>query len=238
MTNNGDPPGTGGVKLPDSLLIVLLLFPGFLSERVASYLSTSPPLGDLELIASALAATLFNVIMALGVICLLRRRRPHARMIADGGFLAAVLVVSLLSGVGWAVIDSNNVVFGLHLTERASRAEPWETVFRANAASKDPDFVRVVTKGSGIYHGQPLYYPQGGSDKALVLDLAQREVSTNTNGGAGTKCEYVGLDVHGRVLIPSDQIVVVEFRPSTVGPDGCSYHCEITRSSKACPAPK
>ncbi len=227
-----------GVKLPDSLYIVLLLFPGFLSERVASYLSTSPPLGDLELIASALAATLFNVTVAVGVVWLLRRGRPGLGLVAHGGFLAAVLLISVLSGIGWAVLDSNNVVFALHLTERASRAEPWETVFQANAASDRPYFVRVVTKAGGIYHGQPLYYSQSGSDKALVLDLARREIPTNTNAGVVTKCEYVGLDVHGRVLVPSDQIIAVEFRPKTLGPDGCSYHCEITPSSRECSAPK
>src|ERR1700719_1500855 len=46
--------------LPDLLQIALVLFPGFLTLRVSEYFAFSPKLDGVELIASAVAATVLD----------------------------------------------------------------------------------------------------------------------------------------------------------------------------------
>lgn len=240
-----------GVKLPDTLAIAILLFPGFLSERVSEYFSAGPKISDVQIVAAALAATVLNLLVAL-LIALLFSRKMR-RLVADRGlslgflfarvdFLILVFVISIFNGLIWAAIDSSNVLFNSGVTQRASRADPWETVFRSNAKHEHRYFVRVVTKDLGVYHGSPLYYPQGGTDRTLVLDLAQWELGSgkadersHPDGSAVVRCVPVGLDVHGKTLIPGDQILAVEFRPKTLIGGKCEYRCDIPVDSKRCP---
>lgn len=224
----------GGVKLPDTLAIAMLLFPGFLSERVSEYFSTAPKLSDVQLVAAALAATVINLLLAMLLSPRLRKRHatqglPFGLMFSRVDFLIKVFAISIVTGLVWAWIDSNNLLFRIHVSERTSRADPWETALHANARRDRPHFVRVVTKDVGTYHGNPLHYSQGGSDRTLVLDLAQRETATEP-----MRCVPVGADVHGRVFIASDQILAVEFRPKILVGGKCEYRCDIPPDSTPC----
>ncbi|MGH2359124.1 MAG: hypothetical protein ACRDGM_01070, partial [bacterium] len=170
--DRGQEPKEG--KLPDLLAMAIILFPGLLAQRVAEYFSTSPKLGDLELIASALAATL--AILALTLVILqwvLWRpwaKDPLPTLLKRPAFLVALSVVSVLAGLGWAWLDTRDALFVLPITERVSRADVWERTFRDNAKRK----VRKDTKG------QVGENPQG-----QVGEGAKADIEEGTKGQAG-----------------------------------------------------
>jgi hypothetical protein len=229
-------------KLSDNLAVALILFPGFLTLRVSEYLAYSPKLDGVELVASALAATLLNLGIALVVVRVRAwksraRIEPIATLVTQPWFVVILAAISILTGIVWAVTDSNRWLFSPHLTERVSRAEVWDTAFQLNshapckynnpddAAQKKlpkecPKFVRVVTESGEVYHGSPMLYSEGGEERTLLIDKARREVLIEPRAGTSiviglerVECLAVGTDNRdGRVLVPKDQIRLVEFR--------------------------
>ncbi len=95
-------------KLPDLLVLALILLPGFVSERVAAYYGLSPSLSEIETVASALAFTLVNVacVIAASKLWAIIARRPQpsvatffspATPLLSMRFIGTVLLVSLFT---------------------------------------------------------------------------------------------------------------------------------------------
>lgn len=147
------PSEPAGVKLPESLLLVLLLFPGFVSERVANYFATFPSQSDTEVVVSALSFTLFNLVIAWFVLWLMRLvawvfrhpRSPKPSLLTGGRWLLApyafvVLAVAVLVGWTWAYAESEDLVFEWLGTARQSRSDAWTTSFARNARrAREPE---------------------------------------------------------------------------------------------------
>lgn len=134
-------------KLPEALLLAILLFPGFISERVAAYLTTFPKQSDAEIVAGALSFTLFDLILTaalMGLACyaiaavkqrswrtLPKLPRGYRPLLLPGA--VALLVVSVGVGWLWAYVEENNLVYRALGTTRQSRSDTWTTAFGDNA---------------------------------------------------------------------------------------------------------
>lgn len=177
--------------MPDLLLLALILFPGFLTERTADYFAASPKIADVQLVVVALAATLLNLGITLILLRPLMggwlgwRGKDIVGLLLSPSFVAVIASVSITSGIAWAYIDAGNWIFrALNITDRISRADAWDTAFLENRKRKCPQgikgecpwFVRIITKDGEIYHGNPARYSQGGAERAIYLDFARREV--------------------------------------------------------------
>jgi hypothetical protein len=211
------PGGESGLKVPDLLLLAIVLFPGFLTERVSEYFAASPKVADIQLVSFALAATLIN----LGITLLLVRPvlgdwlrwtgKNIVELVMLPSFIIAVSLVAVANGMLWAYVDAGNLIFGtLKVTDRVSRADPWDVAFLHNRQRECPDvikdkerqaakaknqpqpksfapcpwYVRVVTKDGEVYHGNPELYSQGGNERALYLEFARREVPKESAAAA------------------------------------------------------
>lgn len=148
--------------VPEAVLVACLLLPGFISERVAAYFTAFPPQSDAELVASALAFTLLDILLSLALLWIvrtglrllrflylgLRNRRfipPSWPSLYDtsGGFIAtfalALLLTSITAGRVWALAEESNIVFRMTGSSRESRSDIWYTTFHDNALRSNED---------------------------------------------------------------------------------------------------
>lgn len=236
------------LTFPDTLLIVFLLFPGFLAERVADYFSSTPELQDLQLIAAAFGGTLAIVSFTWAVTYPIHnyfgwRGLSLQQLAKSPSFIVANSIISVAAGIAWAYADSHGVFFQCGLTERVSRLNAWELAFVENARRERPMYVRVETESGAVYHGFPAFFSQGTEDRSLLLKFARKEkmqIPDQKEGQSSTiltlinpkECTYVGTDKEGQVLILKEQIKNVEFRPAVFGPRGNEYSCDEWRPAE------
>src|SRR5438270_13863160 len=95
--------------LPELFQLAVILFPGFLTLRVSEYFAFSPKVEGVELIASALAATLLDfgiAVILVKAIALLRRKKTAAAgpLALSPGFILLIATVAITTGMLWAVI--------------------------------------------------------------------------------------------------------------------------------------
>lgn len=166
-------------KLPDLLLLAFILLPGFLSERVAAYYGISPSLSEIETIASALAFTLVNVACVLAGLklwaCLARRPQPSlatllSAPLLSGRFIGSVLLVSVLTGLAWAYLDSHNLLFRANVSARSSRSPVWDTVLLEHTyPSRFYRHAIVAVDGGAVYSGPVILYSQEDAEGMVFL---------------------------------------------------------------------
>lgn len=236
-------------RLPEPIAISVILYPGLLSERTAALLTQSHQSDTIQLISSALAVTLINLSLAIGICRLLSTHFQYFQW-SDVGisdvaqkpvFIVTITIVSVFIGVVWAVIDSQNIIYKLHLTDRRSRSDLFSTV--AARAIDDGQWVRVATKDAGAFHGL-LKYHDSSSNGGLYLLGPRLELDGNRKadriGAVLAKCGKAACRINipcvetgvlgvGAMYIPTSQILAVEFRP--VGADTPSNSAGVRRYS-------
>lgn len=213
-------------KLPDTLTLVLVLLPGFVSEGVVRYYHASPKLSEVETVASALIFTLVDLALVLAIWRLsdvLRNRdsRPLSSLVESPVFLISLILVAMLAGGAWAVVDQRNLVFRiLPLTERASRADVWDRAFQMSVVRGRKHIVVRLTDG-GVYSGVAASISEGESEAGIFLQPAFVEgIGTPPASRAATspRCAIA----HG-LLVPKASIQLVAFRdPLPYKVDRCS----------------
>jgi hypothetical protein len=236
------------LTFPDTLLIVFLLFPGFLAERVAEYFSSAPELKDFQLVAAAFGGTLAIVSFTWAITYSFHksfgwRGLSLQQLAIRPSFIVANAFISIVAGVAWAYVDSHGLIFRLGITERVSRRNAWEVAFVENARRVSPMYVRVETESGEVYHGYQAFFSQGMEDRSLLLKFARKEkrqISAKKQDESPNiitllsprDCTYVGTDKEGQVLILKEQIKNVEFRPAAFGPKSNEYSCEEWRPTE------
>ncbi len=213
-------------KLPDTLTLVLVLLPGFVSEGVVRYYYTSPKLSEVETVASALIFTLVDLALILTIWRLrdfLRNQdpRPLSSLVESPAFLASLIVVALVVGGAWAVIDQRNWLFrSVPLTERASRADVWDRAFEMSVVRGRKHVVVRLTDG-GVYSGVAASISEGESEAGIFLQPAFVEgigTPPPSKAGASPRCA-----IANGVLVPKASIQLVAFRdPLPYKVDRCS----------------
>ncbi len=144
----------------DYFKALLILMPGFITQRVYAYFATSEKLSDMEVVASALAFSIINFGIAVAAWRTLARGREAERV--HGGFIALVVGVSVFVGLAWAKVDSGGLIYKWSpITVRVSNTSPWATTFRENQKNWKA-LVRVHVKEGNIYHGYPHFFSENG----------------------------------------------------------------------------
>jgi hypothetical protein len=192
--------------LPESFALAFMLLPGFLSEGVVRYYSTSTPLSEIETIASALTFTLLNAAIAVAVLRLITRT-PLRNATRSPGFIALVILVSLVTGAAWTVIDSRGWLFSIPLTDRTSRSDVWDNAMQQSVTLARRQVLVTLVDGR-VYSG--IVYMMSESDPAHTLFLrpAFTEVARSSSTGVAVeRCAIVG-----GLLIPRAAIQLVAFR--------------------------
>lgn len=240
-------------SLPEPITIAVILYPGLLSEQTASLLTESHSGETMQIIASALAVTLVNLslAMALGRLIATKfeifdwREKSISDILQKPAFIVTVTIVSILVGVIWATIESNNVIYKIHITDRRSRGDLFSTA--AAQAIDSQQWARVTTRNAGTYHGLLKYYDSGINGGLYLLgpklELDSARVTAKLGpalsacGDNGCRipipCVDTGVQGVGAIFIPKSQITTVEFRPvvDATGPQ-LRYSCDLQLNAK------
>ncbi len=222
------------IKVPDSVLLAILLFPGLLAERVAAYFVDTPKGEPFQLAASALAATLFAVAATLVVAVGLRRWFPRSdfrglklhQIALMPTFIIVVTVVAIGTGFLWAYLESHDRLFLVSPSDRISRRDV--LLKSLEHATKKSYHARIVTADAGVFHGHILYIDPASSgglylDNAVV-ELADERASPRlkvelqkcktAQCRISVACINVGKGARGAVFLPMDRVRSIEFRPA------------------------
>jgi hypothetical protein len=222
------------IKVPDSLAVAILLFPGLLAERVAAYFIDTPKGEPLQLAASALAATLFALAVTLVVAFCLRRWFPPAdfrglklqQIALTPMFIVSVTLVAIGTGFLWAYLESHDRLFLISPSDRISRRDVLSKSLE-HATAKGYH-ARIVVADVGVFHGHIRYIdPASGGglyvDNA-VIELADERASVRMKAELQKckaaecripiACVNVGKGALGAVFLPMNRVRSIEFRPA------------------------
>lgn len=213
-------------KLPDLVVLALILLPGFLSERVAAYYGISPSLSEIETVASALAFTLVNVacVIAGSKLWALIARRPQPSLAAlfspatpllSMRFISSVLLVSVVTGLAWAYLDSHNLLFRARVSARSSRSPVWNTVFLEHTyPSRFYSHAIIAVASGAVYSGPVILYSQEETDGMVFLRPAFIDAPPATaSESSQTSPPYAGrCRIPGGLLLFRTSIHSVAFR--------------------------
>jgi len=195
----------------DYFKALLILMPGFLTQRIYAYFATTSKLSDFEVVASALAFSIVNFVTALALWRLFRGSREAEHI--HGGFIALLLGVTVAVGLAWVKIDSSAVIYRwLPVTSRVTNTSPWATSFRENLV-RWKAMVRVHVKDGNVYHGWPYYFSEEGEGKNQLL---LKPAFVEDADGSCPKIKGPG------VFLLEDQIKAIEFLAVT---DPNKYEC-------------
>jgi hypothetical protein len=190
---------------------LLILMPGFLTQRIYAYFATTTKASDFEVIASALAFSIVNFAIAVAIWRIFGGDLGAAGI--PGHFIALLLGVTVATGLAWVWVDSSGIVYRwAPVTSRVSNTSPWATSLRENVV-RWKAMVRVQVKDGDVYHGWPYYFSEDGEGKnQLFLKPAFLEDQTGCPRVKGPG-----------VFLIEDQIKTIEFLDVV---DPKKYECQ------------
>jgi hypothetical protein len=234
-------------KLPDQLALILLLLPGFVTQRISEYYSTGAKLSDIETLASALAFTLFDALITLAIwrgaewFFGIGSTPALTRLVYRPPFLALMLLVSTALGFAWAAADARNWLYLVSPTSRSTRQPLWDTRFSENArltvtSPEGPQIrkglILVVGTDGAYYLGTPkLSSDAVDKEEALLLEPAA-VIRPRPSRRAGEAVDNPGLAscrLSPSVLLQKNAIRVVEFLNEAQFRDGPSYCARLNK---------
>ena len=167
----------------ENLKVLLILLPGFLSQRIAQYFGTQYTISDFDSIISSLAFTTINVLLSFLIFRVFKVDYINNRNTVKQTFIIVVFIVSIFTGILWATIDRNDILYKTGLTTRVSKANAWTKVFTENDDWRA--FVKIHLKDDRQIIGWPQYRSeQQETDNILFLKPAYKIV-------ANSKCEKI-----------------------------------------------
>jgi len=210
--------------MPEAILVALLLLPGFLTERIAAYFSSFPPQSDAELIASALAFTLVDLVAAwlltgllLSAVFIVRLLASWVKGTAAPSFRAPhrygviFIVIALAFGAAlgrwWAWAEESDFFFHHFGSSRATRADVWYWVFHENA-QRTAERARVWTEAKATC----IDAPAPDLTKTFALPkLVQyvRVVSTSGEVYEGSPSRFSGDRAAGSLFIEPASVEIL-----------------------------
>ena len=139
----------------ENLKVLLVLLPGFLSQRIVHYFGTQYTVSSFDAIISALAFTTINVVLSIPIGRLSKIEIVNKDNYVNQKFIIIVFIVSIFTGFCWATIDRNDLLYETGLTTRTSSAHAWTKIFKENDRWKA--FVKIRLKDDRQYIGWPHY---------------------------------------------------------------------------------
>jgi hypothetical protein len=189
----------------ENLKVLLALLPGFISQRIAYYFGTQYKTTDLDSIISGLAFAVVNFMIAIPIGKIFKIGILKENKSIDQKFVVVVFIVSIITGMSWAIIDRNDLLYKINLTSKASRSHVWTKIFREYEGvqeNKDKNekymvFVRILLSNGKAYFGYPHYRSeQQATDNIIMLKPAYLLEKT----GSCTKMECLGLMLFEREM--------------------------------------
>ena len=153
----------------ENLKVLMVLLPGFLSQRISHYFGTQYKRSDIDTIVSALVFTLLNAAIA-ALFCRIFKIDLQRNEKLTNSFVIIVFIASIVTGTGWTLIDRNDLLYKAGFTSRVSQAHIWTKIFRTNL--KDENWqaaVKVDLKNSKSYIGWPRYYSEQQEQNNIVF---------------------------------------------------------------------
>ena len=161
----------------DSLKSFLIILPGFFSQKIYQYFFKEYKGSDVDTIFTALSFTLINFLLAYPCFLFVsgirdRKTKRETDFKSSPLFLTIIFIISIFTGLGWALVESKGWLFEIGITEKYSRYDVWTKVFSTNEEgvkslplpdNKDPNkwesaFIKVELDNGKEYMGWPLYY--------------------------------------------------------------------------------
>lgn len=191
------------------LTLLLLLFPGFITDSVCNSLTVYRSGNTFDRIVRALVFSIINYMIikwlyGLFDIDYLVSSLSINDILNPNGVLALILIESCIMGIILAVLNNYDILHKLaryfRLTSRTGRDDLWQDIF---LDYKGEIWVRVIFEDGTIITGFPDYYSDNQDRRELFLGKAEIVPKGNTN----EKRELYGPGVY----VDCSKIKIMEF---------------------------